>query len=324
MVLNSSALVQASTIANGSATLRPIIHRTTGRGGRGSPITRLMSPGDLGQVVKPFVFLDLFVATPEMASMFESMPMHPHSGIATVTVVTEGRLLFSDPDEGSGVIDYGGVEWMRASGGVWHGKEMSITDGVSNDIPPSITGFQLWVALPPELENALAVSRYIESKDMKKVGPATVIVGDYQGVKSPVPAPDGYNYLLVTLKAGEQWTYTPPVGHTVVFLATSKGTLKYGNSKTEIKEGEMVVFEDGEGLLELTSVASATGPNQGETTFVLGSAIPHPYPLYTGYYSIHTSKEALALGEQTIKELEIELGDRRFSSERTPVFRKRA
>ena len=35
-----------------------IIGRTRGR--RHGPITRLMSPGDLGELLKPFVFLDLF------------------------------------------------------------------------------------------------------------------------------------------------------------------------------------------------------------------------------------------------------------------------
>ena len=35
---------------------RQIVHRT--RGQRHGAITRLMSPGDLGQVLKPFVFLD--------------------------------------------------------------------------------------------------------------------------------------------------------------------------------------------------------------------------------------------------------------------------
>ncbi len=37
---------------------RRIVRRT--RGSRHGPITRLMSPSDLGQVLKPFVFLDLF------------------------------------------------------------------------------------------------------------------------------------------------------------------------------------------------------------------------------------------------------------------------
>ncbi|KPW59857.1 Pirin-related protein [Pseudomonas syringae pv. broussonetiae] len=44
---------------------RAITHRTSGKS-RG-PITRLMSPGDLGQLLKPFVFLDQFDFKPEPA-----------------------------------------------------------------------------------------------------------------------------------------------------------------------------------------------------------------------------------------------------------------
>lgn len=36
---------------------RAIVHRTSGS--THGPITRLMSPGDLGHVLKPFIFLDL-------------------------------------------------------------------------------------------------------------------------------------------------------------------------------------------------------------------------------------------------------------------------
>jgi hypothetical protein len=37
---------------------RAIVQRTRGR--THGPITRLMSPSDLGEILKPFVFLDLF------------------------------------------------------------------------------------------------------------------------------------------------------------------------------------------------------------------------------------------------------------------------
>ncbi|RDJ05814.1 pirin family protein [Rhizobium grahamii] len=48
--------------------------------------------------------------------------IHPHSGIATVTVLPEGDL-FRKGDWGNGVLDYGGVEWMQAGRGIWHQGE---------------------------------------------------------------------------------------------------------------------------------------------------------------------------------------------------------
>jgi redox-sensitive bicupin YhaK (pirin superfamily) len=272
-----------------------------------------MSPSDLGRIVKPFVFLDIFEMDSQTLRAFAmpgaGMPIHPHSGIATVTVITEGWLRFEDPANGSGTIGYGGVEWMRASGGVWHGKEMTAGEGVSH-----VQGFQLWVALPAELENAEPESRYIEAKDMRSAGPAVVVVGSYEDTSSPVPAPDGYNYLLVTLKAGERWTYTPPPGHTVGWLAVAKGDLHAGEA---VDAGEMVLFEQRADPIELQAGVDGS-------VFVLGSAVPHPYPLHLGMYSVHTSREALASGERRIAELGRKLnegGDRRTSAGTVPVFR---
>ena len=48
----------SKSIASISESRRRIVHRT--RGLRHGAITRLMSPSDLGHILKPFVFLDLF------------------------------------------------------------------------------------------------------------------------------------------------------------------------------------------------------------------------------------------------------------------------
>ncbi|PHN62711.1 pirin family protein [Pseudomonas viridiflava] len=71
------------------------------------------------------------------------MPIHPHSGIATVTVFTEGAMRFEEKTAGVGTLTHGGMQ-------------------------------------------------------------------------SPLQAPVGFNYLLVTLKAGESWAYQPPLGHSVL------------------------------------------------------------------------------------------------------------
>jgi redox-sensitive bicupin YhaK (pirin superfamily) len=284
-------------------TQRGIVHRT--RGHRHGPITRLMSPSDLGEVVKPFVFLDLF----EAEGGLMDMPVHPHSGIGTITVFTKGDVKFDDPDNGTGTISYGGVEWSRAGGGMWHGKELA--PGRSTHFQ----GFQLWVALPPDLENGPSESQYLEASEMKRAGHAHVIVGAYQGVASPVRAPAGFNYLLVTLKAGESWTYQPPAGHSVAWLAIAEGALDAGE---RLSAREMVVFDRSEAPIRLTALGTA------DTVFMLGSAVPHPHDLHLGYYSVHSSAEALARGESRIEELGRKLavaGDRRNQSGSTPVFR---
>lgn len=282
---------------------RQISHRTQGRGH--GPIVRLMSPSDLGHLIKPFVFLDRFEAD---SSFVGQMPMHPHSGIATVTVITEGNLHFDDPDAGTGEIAYGGVEWMRAGGGVWHGKEMSA--GTSK----RVQGFQLWIALPPHLENAAVDSQYLEAGAMPQAGPARVILGSYEGVRSPVRAPEDITYLLVTIAKGDTWEYRPQAQHASLWLSVSRGRL---TSPDLIDAGEMVVFEAGNEAIRLTA-------GEEDAVFVIGSAAPHPYELQLGNYSVHTNAAALVAGETRIAELGRRLREQRgnqVQSGPTPIFK---
>src|SRR5271156_6661778 len=106
-----SALQQRSEEA-----LRSVVLRT--RGHSHGAITRLVSPGDVGELIKPFVFLDYFEADPANAPKFG---FHPHSGIATLTLILSGQAFYKETtDYREGIISTGGVEWMRASSGVWH------------------------------------------------------------------------------------------------------------------------------------------------------------------------------------------------------------
>jgi len=88
------------------------------RGQSRGPITRLMSPSDFGRLLKPFVFLDRFET---QGNPFTGFGLHPHSGIATFTYVAEGSISYQDTNGATGLLPAGGIEWMRAGGGVWHG-----------------------------------------------------------------------------------------------------------------------------------------------------------------------------------------------------------
>lgn len=265
-----------------SAGVRAIVHRT--HGSTHGPITRLVSPSDLGEFLKPFVFLDLNNFSAGHGS--QGFAMHPHSGIATLTFVMTGNLRYEDTTGKKGVLPAGGVEWMRSGNGVWHiGAPVG-----------EMSGFQLWVALPAAEENGHAESLYLAPADIPHEGPARVLLGSYGKARSPIPAPSGMNYLAVTLKDGERWRYTPPAGHTVAWLAVSAGGLDVNGM---VGTGELAVFEESEQAIDFVA--------HGDTSFVLGSAVKHPHELVMGYYSVHTSKAALAKGEAEIQRIGAEL-----------------
>ena len=259
---------------------RRIVARSQGR--RRGPITRVVSPSDLGERIKPFVFLDWFDAPPagELGG-----GIHPHSGIATITVLLQGDVRYEDTTGKSGILPAGGVEWMRAGAGVWH-------DGAP--LPGAhLRGLQLWIALPAALENAPAESQYVAPQSVPQEGPVRVILGRYGKAKSPVPAPSGMNYLDVRLKDGESWEYQPAAGHDVAWVYPYQGSLRAEGEP--VARNELAVFEEGQSTLRFEA--------KGDTSFVLGSAVKHPHDLVLGYYSVHTSAKALAAGEAEIQRI---------------------
>src|SRR5258707_7707131 len=153
---------------------RRIARRTRGR--KHGPITRLMSPSDFGALLKPFVFLDLF----EHEGPPFTGGLHPHSGIATLTYVTEGSVNYIAPDDVTGVLTAGGVEWMQAGRGMWHGGGIGAG---------GTRGFQLWIALPPQLESGPTTSLYQPAAEVQSDGPARVVLGSHGSASSVIESP---------------------------------------------------------------------------------------------------------------------------------------
>lgn len=265
------------------ANRRSIVARSQGSAHGG--IVRLVSPSDLGGLIKPFVFLDSFDADPAAAPRFG---WHPHSGIATITVILEGTIGFAETTGRKGTLDAGGVEWMRAAGGVWHSGSM--------EGDRRVKGFQLWIALGPELESGPPESRYLRHEEVPADGPARVVLGRYGKAVSRIPAPPGINYLDVRLKAGERWTYQPPPGHNVAWIALQAGTV---STPELVTAGELAVFTEDNSAISFQGLEPAR--------FVLGSAVKHPHDLVLGQYSVHTSPRALANGEAEIRRIGREL-----------------
>jgi redox-sensitive bicupin YhaK (pirin superfamily) len=261
---------------------RAIAQRTRGR--THGPVIRLMSPSDFGEILKPFVFLDLF---DHEGAPFEG-DLHPHSGIATLTYVAEGAVNYIDPDNVRGTLRAGGVEWMQAGRGMWHGGGL--------DAAGRTRGLQLWIALPPELELGPTTSIYRAAEDVQEDGPVRVLLGSHGSASSAIDPPSPINYLAVRMKAVERSRYQPPAGHTVLWTAIASGAVSVPD---ELLGGDLAAFAPSSEAVEFDA--------QTDTEFVLGSAAPHEHDLVTGYYSVHTSPAALREGEAYISSIKVRL-----------------
>lgn len=263
---------------------RAIQHRT--RGAQHGFIRRMLSPGDLGQALKPFIFLDFIHAKVAPGTGFG---WHPHSGIATLTYALNADVAYEDTAGQRGLVEATGLEWMRAGGGTWH-------RGAIHPREAPITSFQLWLALPPGIEDGPPEGRYVPPAEVPQVGNVRVLLGAYDGQQSPIATPSPVNYLDVTLAAGATWTLQPPPGHDVAWAFVYRGRARVNDTPVA---DELVVLAEGDGPLTVTAEEPAR--------VLVGTAARHPHPLVLGDYSVHTTRDALSRGEARIRAVHAEL-----------------
>jgi redox-sensitive bicupin YhaK (pirin superfamily) len=241
----------------------------------------MLSPQDAGELLKPFVFLDYLKA--DIPAGF-GFGFHPHSGIATLTYQLDCDVEYEDTAGQKGTVRRGGLEWMQAGGGVWHKGTLT---GSSK-----VTGFQLWVALPAQVEDGPSIGRYVPPEAVPEVGRVRVLLGEYAGERSPIEPPSPMLYLDVTLLPGERWDLDLPSTFDIAWLLPFRGGVDLDGQKIT---DELAILEFTDSQVSLSSESGCQ--------LMFGAAVRHPYPLVLGHYSVHTNRVSLEEGEGRIKAL---------------------
>ena len=243
-------------------------------------IRRMVSPGELGERLKPFVFLDhLHGRVPPGAGF----GFHPHSGIATLTYQLNADAAYEDTAGQKGLVEATGLEWMRAGGGTWH-------QGFIHPREETVTGFQLWIALPPGVEDGAPEGLYVAPEQVPQVGNVRVLLGELDGRASPIPVPAPMTYLDVVVDAGESWRFEPPVDQTIAFVFVYRGRARVCGEEVA---GELVVLDRSNAAIAI----DASEP----TRVLLGCAKAHQHRLVLGSHSVHTNEQSLARGIARIR-----------------------
>ncbi len=265
---------------------RQVIHRA--RGKNHGLINRMFSPGDLGRMLKPFVFLDFLHGNVRKDGL--NFGYHPHSGIGTVTYSLTAPVHYVDTEEVSGVLEPGGLEWMQAGGGTWHKSSFKGSF-------EAFMAFQFWLALPPVVEDGPSHSLYVPPSRVPRKDEFALLLGEYEGIVSPIKTPSPVNILDVLLpRAGMVFEYIYPAGHLTGFVQVYKGgALVADDVRISTPEEVFVIGDEGE-FIEARSTAN-------DTRLIIASAVPHNHGLSLGMYSVHTNAESLAEGEARIDEL---------------------
>lgn len=212
---------------------RPVLRAVKGMptsDGAGVRLTRLLGIPE-AQMFDPFLMLDHFDSA-DSKDYIAGFPDHPHRGFETVTYMLEGKMRHGDNHGHSGVIETGGIQWMRAGRGIIHSEIPEQTEG-------RMRGFQLWVNLPahlkmsePDYQEFDAGRIPLESRD----GGVTVKVvtgSTSRGVRGPVEeAAIDPTYFDVTVPAGAVFE-EPVEADRSVMLAVYEGAVKVGGATVE-------------------------------------------------------------------------------------------
>lgn len=130
----------------------------------------------------PFLMLDHFDSD-NSSDYIAGFPDHPHRGMSTFTYMIDGRMEHADSLGNRGIIEPGGVQWMKAAHGIIHSE-------MPRQIEGRMRGFQLWINLPANDKLSAPFYQEHDSSALPVLGTAdwsaTVLVGSLQQAQSPV------------------------------------------------------------------------------------------------------------------------------------------
>ncbi|MCG8326066.1 MAG: pirin family protein [Chitinophagales bacterium] len=238
--------------------------------------------------LSPFVFFDAGNMLRNDEGLF--IGTHPHSGIGIITYFEGANLLHDDSAENDHVIADGGVQWIRAGGVVWHQENYAKKAATDSEAWP-LTIHQLWMQLPPELEESEVEYQNIQPEDLPVIDNIKIVAGTYNGIQSPLKVPYDMTYLDIKLKAGESFEFQTPKGQTRGFVFPRSGSVSLYEDNLPLKH--LSILEDNDGKLEFLA--------ETDSAFILLMAAPQNHPIITQGGSIHTNEGALERSFKRIK-----------------------
>lgn len=159
------------------------------------------------RAVGPFVFIDhMGPAALKDYQNFDVAP-HPHIGLSTLTYLLEGTIFHRDSMGNAVEIEPGAVNWMTSGKGVVHSER---TPEYLRETEKNLHGFQIWVALPKDLEQSEPTFYHIEADGIPvwedDETQYKLIAGEAFGRKSSVPVHSKLFFIEIKTKSAQKLT----------------------------------------------------------------------------------------------------------------------
>jgi redox-sensitive bicupin YhaK (pirin superfamily) len=221
--------------------VKKIISGMKASDGDGVQLTRIIASPEL-DMLDPFLLMDAF-GSDKPQDYIGGFPPHPHRGFETVTYMLAGKMRHEDSVGNSGIIEAGGMQWMRAGKGIIHSEMPEQEEGL-------LAGFQLWVNLPASHKMSDPSYQEVnkdnipeetrgESCHLKVIAGRTTN-GTKGAISNDLVEPI---YWDINLASDAQFIDNIPVGHNA-FIYVIEGELVVEGVKVQSKQ--LAVLEDGD------------------------------------------------------------------------------
>ena len=196
------------------------------------------------RAVGPFVFIDHMGPACLEDHQNLDVPPHPHIGLSTLTYLLEGAIHHRDSLGNSIEILPGAVNWMTAGKGIRHSER---TPQRLRSKDKFLHGFQLWIALPKELEESNPTFNHTPASDIPhwiyEGVHYKLIAGKIKDIESPVPVHSPMYFLEI--KSNE--TKTVAIGDQL-----------YGETALYVLKGEVEIEGNRYGTKQLLVAKEST------------------------------------------------------------------
>ena len=250
-----------------------------------------MLPNRYADAVGPFVFLDHFGPTRHAVDepvQKNGNGAHPHRGIATLTYILNGEEEHFDSQGNYGKINSGGVQWMKAGGGIVHDGNLNV-DPQTND---RLThGFQFWINLPAKNKTESPQHLAIQANEVPQKmlddgkGWLKVIVGEYEGLASKIPNYSKQFLYHIHLEAWKQFSIVTESGLEYAALLPLQNVVI---NDAEFEKGEFIEFDRSEGTIEINNNSEAA------VDIILFGGEKYAEPIVAGGPFVMNSQEEIA------------------------------
>lgn len=245
--------------------------------------------------VGPFVFIDHMEPTCLQEFQNFDVPPHPHIGLSTLTYLFEGSIFHRDSMGNAIEIKPGEVNWMTAGKGVVHSER---TPEYLRNSLQFLHGFQIWIALPKNLEQSEPSFFHIDKDQIPHWEENGIdfklIAGELTDRKSPVAVHSPLYFLEIKTKEAQK---------------INIGEKLFGEVGMYVLDGTVKIEGNDYGSKQLLIAKNASlceFETNGETTLYLFGGEPFDEERFMFWNFVNSDKEIIENAKKNWREQNLE------------------